>query len=311
MKRIQYERYGGPEELRLDDVETPTPGRGQVRVQVRAASVNPMDWVIRQGRVKMMTGSQFPRGLGHDFAGVIDAVGPEVKRLKIGDEVFGATSLKEAGAFADALVTDEKNAFIKPSVLSFEVAGALSIVGVTAWTGLIDKAKLQAGQSVFVTGCLGGVGRAVAQLALLHGATVAGSCSASGRDEALALGVNEVFDYRTFSVQPLRRRFDVVFDTAGALSLSQCGALLKRGGVALHIVNTPGKILRSLISSRHQTVFGTATPEGMAGIVDAAVNGKLTPKIARTVPLSEAIPAIVALETTGLPKGKVVVVPGV
>jgi NADPH:quinone reductase-like Zn-dependent oxidoreductase len=310
MKRIQYNRYGGPEELRLVDIDTPKPDQGQVRVRVMAASANPMDWVIRQGKVKMMTGSKFPRGLGHDFAGVVEAVGPGVRGLKIGDEVFGFTTLKEAGTFAEAVVTDAKNAFIKPAALPFEVAGALPIVGNTAWTALFDKAKLKAGQSVFITGCLGGVGRAAVQLALTHGAKVAGSCSASGREEALALGVGEVFDYRALDVRSLRHQFDVVLDTAGTLKMRECDTMLKRGGVALHIVATPAKIIRSLISSRHQTVFGTATPEGMAGIVDAALRGKLTAKIGRTVPLTEAVPAIIALEKTGSPKGKLLVIPG-
>lgn len=309
MQRIQYDRYGGPEELRLDDVEIVEPEGSQIRVRVIAASVNPMDWVIRRGRVKSMTGSRFPRGLGHDFAGVVEAVGPDARRLKVGDAVFGAAGMKEAGTFAETVVTEEKNAFIKPSTLSFEVAGALPIVSITASTGLFDKAKLRPGQSVFVTGCLGGVGRAAVQLALLRGATVAGNCGASGRDEALALGVSTVFDYRVFDVDALRHRFDVVFDTAGALSLGQCDALLKRGGVALHIVITPAKMLRSLVSSRHKTVFGTATSDGMACIVDAAVQGKLTPKIARKVSLSEAIPAIIELEKASSPKGKLVIVP--
>ena len=309
MKRIQYQRYGGPEELMLSEVALPKPGRGQIRVRVKAASVNPMDWVIRQGQVKVMTGSKFPRGLGHDFAGVVEDVGPGVASLKVGDEVLGATGLKEAGTFAEAVVTDEKNAVIKPSALSFETASTLPIVAITAWTGLIDKAHLRAGQSVFISGCLGGVGRAAAQLALLRGAVVTGSCSAAGREEALALGISEVVDYRTFAVKRFKRRFDVVFDTAGALSLGQCDTLLKRGGKALHIVNTPAKFLRSFLSSRHETIFGTATPQGWTGILDAAVKGGLTPNIGATVPLSDAIPAIVALETTGLPKGKLVIFP--
>jgi NADPH:quinone reductase-like Zn-dependent oxidoreductase len=309
VKRIQYNRYGGPEELELCDVETPSPGRNQIRVRVLAASVNPMDWKIRRGQVKMMTGSTFPRGLGHDFAGRVDAVGPEVTNFKVGDEVLGATGLKEAGAFAEAVIADEKNAMLKPAGLSFEVAGSLPIVAITAWTGLFDKAKLRQGQSVFVTGCLGGVGRAAVQLALRQGATVSGSCSAMDRDEALALGVSEVVDYRAFDVTPFKRRFDVVFDTAGALSLSKCDAMLKPGGKALHIVVTPAKAARRLISPRHELVFGTPTPEGMAGIAKAAASGELAPKIARTVPLSEAIPAIVALETTGSPKGKLVITP--
>ncbi len=264
MRRVQYGRYGGPEVLQLDTFELSKPERDQVRVRVIAASANPMDWKIRSGQLKMITGTSFPRGLGHDFAGVVEAVGPEVKTLKVSDEVFGATSLKEAGTFAEALLTDEKNAFVKPPALPFEVASALPIVSMTAWTGLIDRAKLRAGQSVFITGCLGGVGRAAVQLALLRGARVAGSCGATGREEALALGVSDVFDYRALDTGLLQGRFDVVFDTAGVLSMGQCEALLKRGGVALHIVVTPGKMIRSLVSSRHHVVFGKATPEGVA-----------------------------------------------
>lgn len=309
MKRIQYSRYGGPEELQLVEVEPPVPGRGQIRVKVMAASVNPMDWKIRQGQIKVMTGSSFPRGLGHDFAGVVEAVGPEVTQFKIGDAVLGATSLKAAGTFAEAVIAEAKHTLLKPEGVSFEVAGSLPIVAITAWTGLFDKARLRPGQSVFVTGCLGGVGRAAAQLARLHGATVTGSCSAADRDEAQRLGVSDPVDYRALDLARLKHRFDVVFDTAGGLSLSQCDAMLKPGGKALHIVPTPAKALRSAISARHHLVFGTPSPQGLAGIARAAQSGELAPKIARTVPLSEAIPALVALEQTGAPKGKLVITP--
>ncbi len=309
MKRIQYDRYGGPEQLRLDEVPLAEPGRGQIRVRVMAASVNPMDWVIRSGRVRFMTGSRFPRGLGHDFAGRVDAVGPGVTRFKLGDEVFGATGLKPAGTFAEVLVTDASTAVIKPPGLSFEIAAALPIVSITAWTGLMDKARLRQGQSVFISGCLGGVGRAAVQLARSRGATVIGSCAAAARDEALALGLSEAIDYRSFTVEDVRKRFDVVFDTAGALSLNQCDALLKPGGKALHIVNRPATFLRGLVSSRHETVFGTPSEAGWAGIIAAALKGELAPKIGEIVPLTEAIPAIIRLETTGLPKGKVIIVP--
>ena len=309
MKRVQYHRYGGPEELRVEEVALPEPGNGQIRVRIRAAAANPMDWKIRKGELKMMTGGQFPRGLGHDFAGVVEAVGPEATRFKVGDEVFGATGLKESGTFAEALVADEKTVFLKPRSLSFEEAAAMPIVSATAWTALIDQARLRAGQRVFITGCLGGVGRAAVQVARMRGAEIAGSCSASGRHEALALGVREVVDYRAFNAKSYRGRYDVVFDTHGALSLSQCGAMLKRGGVAQHCVPTPLKMIWSTLSSRHQTVFARLTPQAMDCIVEAAEQGKLAPTIGRTVPLSEAISALTELETAGTPKGKLVIVP--
>jgi NADPH:quinone reductase-like Zn-dependent oxidoreductase len=309
IKRVQYHRYGGPEELRVEEFALPEPGRGQIRVRIRAAAANPMDWKIRNGEMKMMTGRKFPRGLGHDFAGVVEAVGPNVTQFKIGDEVFGATGLKESGTFAEALVTEDKTVFLKPRSLSFEEAAALPIVSATAWTALIDKAKLQAGQRVFITGCLGGVGRVAMQIAGMRGAEIAGSCSASRRDEALALGVREVVDYRAFNANAYRGRFDVVFDTHGALSLSECGAMLKRGGVALHIVPTPLKMIWSLLSSRHQIVFGKVTPQSLGDIAEAVEKGKLAPTIGRTVPLSEAIPALIELEKASLPPGKLVLIP--
>jgi NADPH:quinone reductase-like Zn-dependent oxidoreductase len=154
MKRIQYHRYGGPEELRMEEFALPEPGRGQIRVRVSAAAANPLDWKIRKGEMKIMTGRKFPRGLGHDFAGVVEAVGPNVTRLKVGDKVFGATGLKESGAFAEALIAEEKTVFLKPRSLSFEEAAALPTVSAAAWTAFIDKAKLRAGQRVFITGRL-------------------------------------------------------------------------------------------------------------------------------------------------------------
>jgi NADPH:quinone reductase-like Zn-dependent oxidoreductase len=309
MKRIQYHRYGGPEVLHMEEFALAIPGRSQIRVRVKAAAANPMDWKIRKGELKLMTGGKFPRGLGHDFAGVVEAAGADVTRFKAGDEVFGATDLKESGAFAEALIAEEKAAFLKPRSLSFEQAAALPVVSAAAWTALIDKAKLRAGQRIFIAGCLGGAGRAAVQIAAMHGAEIAGSCSASRRDEALALGVGEVVDYRAFDASSHRGRFDVVFDTHGSLSLSQCDAMLKSGGLALHLVPTPLKMIWSLLSPRHQIVFAQMTPQTMAGIVEAVERGKLAPAIGRTVPLSEAIPAITELEKTGLPPGKLLVVP--
>ena len=161
------------------------------------------------------------------------------------------------------------------------------------------------GQRVFIAGCLGGVGRIAIQIAGIRGAEVTGSCSASRRNEALSLGIQEAVDYRNFDTNTYRGYFDVVFDTHGALSLSQCGTLLKRGGVALHIVPTPLKMLRSLLSPRHQAVMGGIT----AQFAEAVEQGKITPTIGRIVPLSEAISAIIELEKTSSPPGKLVVIP--
>lgn len=309
MQRIQYHRYGGPEEMHLEEVALPTPERGQVRVRVMAAATNPADWKIRAGDLKWISGSKFPRGLGHDFSGVVDAIGPEVTHHKVGDEVLGIAGIRDAGAFAEYLIIAEGSAFPKPASMPFELAAALPMAGATAWSAVVGRANLQAGQSIFITGCLGAVGRAAVQIALMRGAEVSGNCRASGREEATALGVREVTDYRAFDPTAYRGRFDLVFDTAASLTPKQCGAMLKRGGVAVHVVFTPDRLLASMFSSRHKLASGNPTPASITGITTAAEHGALAPKIGRTIPLSEAIPALIELETAGTPKGKLVIVP--
>jgi NADPH:quinone reductase-like Zn-dependent oxidoreductase len=310
MWRIQYHRYGGPEEMRLEQVDVPEPGRGQVRVKVRAASANPADWKVRAGNLRLVSGSRFPRGMGHDFAGVVDAVGPGVTQRKVGDEVFGISGIRAAAAFAEYLVTAEGGAYLKPPSVSFEAAAAMPMASVTAWSGVVDRAHIGAGQNVFIAGCLGGIGRSAVQIARMRGAVVAGNCSAAGREEALALGVRDVGDYRAFDVAGRRAQFDLVFDTAGGLSAAQCNSMLRPGGRAVHAAPTPRTMATILISPRHSIASGNPTPTRMAGIAEASERGELAPKIARVMPFSDAIAALTELEKAGQPKGKLVIVPG-
>jgi NADPH:quinone reductase-like Zn-dependent oxidoreductase len=283
--------------------------RGQVRVRIKAASANPADWGVRAGDLRFVSGQRFPRGMGHDFAGVVEAVGPATTRYQVGDEVFGISGIRASGAFAEALVIDEKRAYPNPAAVSFELAAALPMASVTAWSGVVDRAKLRAGQTAFIAGCLGGMGRSAVQIALARGAVVAGNCSAAGREEALALGLSEVADYRAFDVSAYHGRFDLVFDTADSLSVRQCGSMLKPGGVAVHV--NPRLLLWCLVLWSHKIASGQATPARMAGISQLAAQGKLVPKIGRTVSLADAIPALTELERAGTPKGKLVIVPTV
>jgi NADPH:quinone reductase-like Zn-dependent oxidoreductase len=233
-----------------------------------------------------------------------------VTRVHVGDEVFGIQGIRAAGAFAEYLVTPEKNAFPKPAALSFEQAAALPMASVTAWSAVVDKARVKPGQSVFITGCLGGVGRAAAQIALMRGARVCGSCSASGLEEARELGLSTAFDYRTFDPAGSPHQFDAVIDPAVALSVGQCRAMLTRGGRAVHVDFPLAKLAAILTSPRHSLAQGTPSPAHMNGITDAAQRGKLAAKIARTAPLADAVEAITELETKGTPKGKLVITPG-
>ena len=308
MQKIEYYKYGGPELMRLEEVEPPAPGKGRVLVRVRAAAANPMDWKIRNGAVKIMTGRRFPRGLGHDFAGIVVAAGEGVTRFKPGDEVFGAMSMRDSGAFAEMVAAAENQLVKKPAGLSYEEVAVLPTVGVTALQSVIGKRGLP-GQSVFISGCLGGVGRAAAQIALMHGASVAGSCRDAAAPAARALGIDPVVGF-DFDPAFLKGRFDRVFDTVGTMQFRAARLLLKPGGRIIDINMTPAKMPRAIFSRAFQAVNAKYTPAALETISQAAAQGKLAIPVARGVPLAQAIGALTELERTHTPKGgKLVIVP--
>lgn len=302
VKRVQYHRYGGPEVLRLEDFEPPRPGRGEVLVRVKAAAANPMDWKMRNGEMRLMTGRGFPRGVGNDFAGVVEAVGAGVTRVRAGDAVLGGTSLKGAGAFAEMVIASEKAVVRKPAELSYEQAAAIPVVGLTAFQAMLGKGQLRPGQAVFVNGCLGGVGRAAAQIALISGASVGGSCRATAAAEARELGITPVVEFG-FDPARLERRFDLVFDTAGTLSTTAARTLLKPGGRILDIVPTPSKFARSALPGPYRVMMGRPSTADLDEVARLAAQGRLRIPIARTVPLADAIPALTELERHRTPTG--------
>jgi NADPH:quinone reductase-like Zn-dependent oxidoreductase len=302
VKRIQYHRYGGPEVLRLEDFEPPQPGRGEVLVRVKAAAANAMDWKIRNGEMRLMTGRGFPRGVGNDFAGVMEAVGAGVTRLRAGDAVLGGTSLKGSGAFAEMVIAGEKAVVRKPAELSYEQAAAIPVVGLTAFQAMLGKGKLRAGQAVFVNGCLGGVGRAAAQLALTSGASAGGSCRAAAVEEARELGIAPIVEFG-FDPARLEGRFDLVLDTAGTLSAVAAQTLLRPGGRIIDIVPSPLKFARSALPGPYRVMIAQPSTKDLDEVVRIAAQGRLRIPIARTVPLADAIPALTELERHSTPRG--------
>lgn len=308
MKRIQYNKYGGPELMRLEDFELATPGKGEVAVQVKFAAINPIDWKVRNGYLKMVTGKVFPRAMGSDFSGTVISIGPGVTRFKPGDAVFGLARIKESGALGHAVVTHETFLAKKPDDVSFEDAACLGTPGVTAWNGLVDKAKVTVGKRVFVNACAGAVGEATVQIARILGATVSGSCGAGAMERARLLGVQTVFDYRATDLSKIGEHFDVVYDTAATMTTAVGLSLLRKGGVFLDINPTPGKFFRSIFNRRLKPIVCTPRSDILDGLARAAEEGKLRLPVAEIVPLSEAIRLVTALEAGRKLGGKGLVV---
>ncbi len=198
MKAAYFETTGTPDVIKFGDLPTPEPKPGEVRVKVLAASINPIDIYIRNGAAPMPLPK--PAITGTDFAGVVDAVGPEVQHFKVGDRVWGSNQgiLGRQGTCAEFACVEEKWAYPTPPGVSDEQAAACALVGITAHLGLFHCAKLKAGETVFVNGGTGGVGSMVVQMAKAVGATV---ITTVGSDEkaklARELGADHVVNYKS------------------------------------------------------------------------------------------------------------------
>ncbi|MEB2233391.1 NAD(P)-dependent alcohol dehydrogenase [Xanthomonas campestris pv. campestris] len=291
--------------MQLADFTLASPAKGQVAVKVKYAAINPVDWKMRNGVMKIVTGRQFPRAMGMDLSGVVLAVGEGVTRFKPGDAVFGLARFKECGALAEAVITTEENLVKKPDNVSYENAASLGTPGVTAWNGLVDKAGLKKGQHVFVNGCAGAVGEAAVQLAQRLGATMSGSCSAGSMERARSLGLKQVYDYRVTRLQDIRERFDVIFDTSAVMKAAAGLALLrdKRGSV-LDLEPDLGKFVRAVVDRRFKLVFCKPSAAILTHLANAAAAGTFGLSIGEIVPLDGAIGLMNALESGQRRPGK-------
>ncbi len=307
MKRIQYHQYGGPESMKLEDFELRAPSKGEVAVKVNFAAINPIDWKVRNGHLKMVTGKKFPRAFGSDFSGTVISVGLGVTSLQVGDAVFGSAQIKVGGALGEAVIAPETFLARKPASVSFEEAACLGTPGITAWNGLVDKAHLQAGAQVFINGCTGGVGESAVQLARMFGAKVSGSCGAQQMRRAQEMGLSRIYDYRTTDLSKINERFDVVYDTAGTMAVATGLGLLRKGGVYLDINPTLGKFIRAIFNRRLKPIVCTARADILDGLARAAGEGALRLPIAETVPLKDAIALVTALEKGRKLNGKAIV----
>ncbi len=295
MKRIQYNNYGDPGVMRLAEFDPLPLKKGEVSVRVMFAAINPIDWKLRNGQMKIVTGNAFPRAMGMDFSGVVSSIGPGVTRFKEGDAVFGLARFKECGAFSQEVITKEMFLAKKPNNVSYEDAACLGTPGITAWNGLVDKARLRAGQHVFVNGCVGAVGQAAVQLARHIGATVSGSCSAQDMNAALGLGLLHAYDYRSTDLSTIGK-FDVVYDTAATMKIPTGLSMLCPGGAFLDLNPNPGKMLRALVDRRLKTIICSPKPHILEKMADLAEDKNFVLPIGEVVPLSDAIKLITELE---------------
>jgi NADPH:quinone reductase-like Zn-dependent oxidoreductase len=319
MKAIVYHGYGPPDVLRCEDVEAPVPRDDEVLVNVRAASVNPLDWHFLRGTPyigRMAFGLRRPKStrLGADVAGRVEAVGGSVTRLKPGDEVFGACR----GAFAESVCAPESSLVLKPENVTFEQAAAAPVAGFTALQALRDKGRLQPGQTVLINGAGGGVGTFAVQIAKSLGADVTGVCGPGNVERVRSIGADWIIDYTQEDFTLGGQHYDLILDCVGNHPLSAFRRVLNPHGTYIMIgapdspwLGPMGRALGALLLSRFGSqsfvVFlARRNQKDLAVLRDLMAAGKVTPVIDRCYRLSE-VPAALRYLEEGHARGKVIV----
>jgi NADPH:quinone reductase-like Zn-dependent oxidoreductase len=309
MKAAFYDHYGPPAVLELRELAKPPVGPNSVLVRVRAASVNPYDWHNLRGKplvVRAMGGLRKPKQQtpGLDWAGTVEVVGEGVTGVKPGDDVFGMSP----GAFAEYIAVAPERCVPKPANLTHEQAAAVPLAAVTALQGLRDKGKLQSGQHVLVNGASGGVGTFAVQIAKVLGAQVTAVCSTRNIETVTSLGADRVIDYSREDFTAGAARYDLVFDTVGNRSLSECIRVLLPGGRYVMIAGPVRRLLWMMVA-RRKNQLAMITSQRRADLVfvaDLLEAGKIAPVIDRSYTLDHVAEAI-AYIGEGHARGKVVI----
>ena len=328
MKAFVVDRYGksGLIAVQMPD---PTIGPRDVLIRVCAASINPLDKMVRNGEFKLLLKYKTPFVLGHDLAGVVSNVGAEVCDYKVGDEVYSRPRDLRIGAFAEYIAVDYADIALKPKSLTMEESAAIPLVALASWQALVELACIKSGQKVLVHAGAGGLGSTAIQLAKHLGAYVATTANGKDAEKLRSLGADEVVDYTTTNFAQVLSGYDVVLDSLGGDNLSKSLTVLKPGGLAISVVGPPDaafaiqvgqpllRLVMALLSFKVRArarklgvryAFFFMRADGarlnaLAALYDA---GKLRPVLDRTFPFDETLNAIAYVEE-GRAKGKIIV----
>jgi NADPH:quinone reductase-like Zn-dependent oxidoreductase len=303
MKAVRVHEFGDRSVLKLESVDRPTPGAGEMLVRVHAASVNPVDWKIREHGKQM--GRSVPYTPGFDFSGVVESVGSGVTKFKASDAIFAMLDLRRGGAYAEYAIVKESEAAIKPAKTSHVDAASVPLVALTAWQALLDTAKLQQGQTVLIHGGSGGVGSVAVQLAKAKGAKVIATASKENLEFLRQLGADEVIDYRAQKFDEIVKDVDVVLDTVGGETQQRSIGVLKKGGILVSIVGVSSKKQADDAGVRVAGILVKANGEQLAEIAKLMEAGSVRAFVTLTLPLNEVAKAHEQSET-GHTRGKIV-----
>jgi NADPH:quinone reductase-like Zn-dependent oxidoreductase len=304
IRKARIHRFGGPDVLQIDEVEPSAADASQVLVDVKAASINPVDFKIRSGQYPAVKKDRLPYTLGRDVSGIVEKCGAQATQFKVGDAVFGMVGI-DGGGYAEKVALDQQAITRKPAALDHVHAAAIPLAGQTAWQGLFRHGQLNAGQSVLIHGGSGGVGHFAIQFAKAKGARVLTTVSTDNVAFARGLGADVVIDYKTQRFEEQAQDLDMVFDLIDGETRERSWRLLKRGGILVSTLTEPSQDTAARHGVRALRYTVEADGGELCEIAELVASGRVKPHVQRTFPLDEARQALAAVEH-GSSVGKIV-----
>ncbi|KAF3888224.1 MULTISPECIES: NAD(P)-dependent alcohol dehydrogenase [Nostocales] len=291
MKAAVISHYGSPEVLQYEEVELPKIQPNELLVKVRASCVNPVDWKIRKGMLKFVTGNKFPMILGFDLSGDVVEVGSQVTLFKPGDAIYGNVGLK-GGAYAEFTAVPETSAALKPINMTYEEAAAIPVAGLTALQSLRDLGNIQSGHTVLVNGASGGVGTYAVQIAKALGAKVTAVCSTKNVDLVKSLGADRIIDYTQQDFTQDATQYDIILDAVAKQSFSICKKVLKPLGTYITTLPSFESVVQNVLTvilpgQKARNIFAVPRTQDLAYLKELSEAGKLRTVIDRTYTLQE------------------------
>lgn len=309
MKAARIDRYGGPESITVvRDADRPPLTKGQLLIEVWAASLNPIDTIVRTGHMKEMLDLNFPATLGGDFAGVVAQVGPEVDGFNVDDEVYGQAGalLGGSGSLAELVAAPAGMTALKPKSVDFNTAASLPLVGGSAVQAIMDHLNVQRGQRILIHGAAGGIGSLAVQIAKHLGAHVIGTALAADVEVVEQLGADEVIDTSRSDFTKEVREVDGVLDTVGGDIASKSYGVIRRGGTLVSMIAQPDEERMRETGVKMISQFTQPTTERLTRLAQLVDDGIVTPNVGRVFALEQVADAFRFREEKK-PSGKVVV----
>ncbi|RZJ88436.1 MAG: NADP-dependent oxidoreductase [Chryseobacterium sp.] len=311
MKAIAYNNFGNTDVLHTLEQAKPLVQSNQVLVKVKAFSINPMDWKIRKGEMKLMSGSKFPKNTGADFAGVIEDIGFSVSGFKIGDEVFGVVkNMMKEGASSQYVAVPSSLVWKKPEKISFAQAASIPVVGTAAVTTIEKMGKINSQTSILVNGATGGFGMFLLQLLKQHGASVTAVTSSKGIEYATKWGADKIIDYTKENVLLQNTSYDIVIDLSGKMGYKSAKKIMKPKSIFLNPtpqpVEIPISLFKNLFTGKKHIVVLSSPGTSYTNVLLNALKKDLDIEVNKVFPFEQYKEAYQYAEKGGY-TGKIVV----